>query len=654
MKMKHILWVLLMIFSSPIYAQNITSNSGIISGKVIDAKTKKPLDYVSLTLKLKGLNIATALSDDDGLYTFKNLQTNQDYDLDLIYVGYTNLYVKQINIKNNDTLKLELAMESGNQLQELIIVKRKSLIDNSGMHSTTIMAVPVRNINSIANTAMGVESRGGSTPNIRGARAEGTAYYIDGVRVSQGAEKYSKQSDNTFVSVKNAPLSTFSIDVDKASYSNIRRYLQSNQLPPIDAVRVEEMINYFSYDLPNTDLTHPFSIQSKVLNHPFASNKKLLHIHLQSPKIVIENGKPNMLTFLIDVSGSMSSDDKLPLLKSCLKMLVEQMRPEDKIAMVVYAGAAGLVLEPTNGKNKPKILEALDKLQSGGSTAGGAGIELAYKVAQDNFMKEGNNRIILATDGDFNVGIYDVKDLVSLIEEKRKSGVYLSTLGFGTGNINDETMENLADKGNGNYHYIDGLLEGKKVLVKELGGTLVSVANDVKIQIEFNPRFVESYKLIGYENRLLNKEDFNDDKKDAGELGAGHGVTAIYELKLNTGEGEDDTDSLRYTNQVLISGSNENEVGFIKLRYKKPGEDKSIKFEVAIENGNENIKQTSSEIQFAYAVALFGMKLKDNKEVKKMKYADILALAKTNKGKDEEGYRAEFIQLVETAEMLGM
>lgn len=645
--------MLLMIFSSSIYAQNITSNSGIISGKVIDAKTKKPLDYVNLTLKLKGINIATALSDDDGLFTFKNLQTNQDYDLDLIYVGYTNLYVKQINIKNNDTLKLDLVMESGNQLQELIIVKRKSLIDNSGMHSTTIMAVPVRNINSIANTAMGVESRGGSTPNIRGARAEGTAYYIDGVRVSQGAEKYSKQSDNTFVSVKSTPLSTFSIDVDKASYSNIRRYLQSNQLPPIDAVRVEEMINYFSYDLPNKDLTHPFSIQSKVLNHPFASNKKLLHIHLQSPKIEIENSKPNMLTFLIDVSGSMSSDDKLPLLKSCLKMLVEQMRPEDKIAMVVYAGAAGLVLEPTNGKNKPKILEALDKLQSGGSTAGGAGIELAYKVAQDNFIKDGNNRIILATDGDFNLGIYDVKDLVSLIEEKRKSGVYLSTLGFGTGNINDETMENLADKGNGNYHYIDGLLEGKKVLVKELGGTLVSVANDVKIQIEFNPRFVESYKLIGYENRLLNKEDFNDDKKDAGELGAGHGVTAIYELKLNNGKSDDDTDSLRYTNQVLKSGSNENEVGFIKLRYKKPGEDKSIKFEVAIENGNENIKQTSSEIQFAYAVALFGMKLRENKEVNKMKYQDILAIAKTNKGKDEEGYRAEFIQLVETAEMLG-
>jgi Ca-activated chloride channel homolog len=653
MKMKHILWMLLMIFSSSIYAQNPQKYSGVLLGKVIDKKTKKPLDYVNLTLNLNGVTIATGLSDDDGLFTFKSLKADSNYSLKLNYIGYPNSIIYQICIKQNDTLKLDLAMESGTQLHELMIVKKKSLIDKSGIHSTTIMAAPVRNINSIANTVMGVESRGGSTPNIRGARAEGSSYYIDGVRVSQGAEKYSKQSDNTFVSVKRAPLSTFSIDVDKASYSNIRRYLQSNQLPPVDAVRVEEMINYFSYDLPNTDLTHPFSIQSKVLNHPFASNKKLLHIHLQSPKIEIENSKPNMLTFLIDVSGSMSSDDKLPLLKSCLKMLVEQMHPEDKIAMVVYAGAAGLVLEPTNGKNKPKILDALDKLQSGGSTAGGAGIELAYKVAQDNFMKDGNNRIILATDGDFNVGIYDVKDLVSLIEEKRKSGVYLSTLGFGTGNINDETMENLADKGNGNYHYIDGLLEGKKVLVKELGGTLVSVANDVKIQIEFNPRFVESYKLIGYENRLLNKEDFNDDKKDAGELGAGHGVTAIYELKLNTGESEVDTDSLRYTNQVLKSGSNENEVGFIKLRYKKPGEDKSIKFEVAIENGNDNIKQTSSEIQFAYAVALFGMKLKDNKEVKKMKYADILAIAKSNKGKDEEGYRAEFIQLVETAEMLG-
>lgn len=635
------------------YAQNIQKYPGIISGQVIDAKTKKPLDYVSLSLKLNHHIIATAISDDDGNFEMKNIKPDSNYTLLLSYIGYTNLLLNHIDLtKTNHTL-LHLQMHATTELKEVVVKQKKVLIDPMGSHTTIIMGSPVRNINSIANAPMGVESRGGSTPNIRGARAEGSAYYIDGVRVSQGAEKYSKQSDNTFVSVKSAPLSTFSIDVDKASYSNIRRYLQSNQLPPIDAVRVEEMINYFSYDLPNTDLTHPFSIQSKVLNHPFASNKKLLHIHLQSPKIEIENSKPNMLTFLIDVSGSMSSDDKLPLLKSCLKMLVEQMRPEDKIAMVVYAGAAGLVLEPTNGKNKPKILDALDKLQSGGSTAGGAGIELAYKVAQDNFMKEGNNRIILATDGDFNVGIYDVKDLVSLIEEKRKSGVYLSTLGFGTGNINDETMENLADKGNGNYHYIDGLLEGKKVLVKELGGTLVSVANDVKIQIEFNPRFVESYKLIGYENRILNKEDFNDDKKDAGELGAGHGVTAIYELMLNTGKSDDDTDSLRYTNQVLKSGNNENEVGFIKLRYKKPGEEKSIKFEVAIENGNENIKQTSSEIQFAYAVALFGMKLKDNLEVKKMKYADILAIAKTNKGKDEEGYRAEFIHLVETAEMLG-
>lgn len=653
MKMKHILWMLLMIFSSSIYAQNPQKNSGVLLGKVIDKKTKKPLDYVNLTLKLHGTIIRQQLSDDDGFFTFKNLKPDSNYSLELNYVGYPNSIIYQICIKDHDTLKLDLAMESGNQLQELMIVNKKSLISKSDMHSKTIMTSPVRNINSIANISMGVESRGGSTPNIRGARAEGSSYYIDGVRVTQGTEKYAKQSDNTFVSVKSAPLSTFSIDVDKASYSNMRRYLQSNQLPPIDAVRVEEMINYFSYDFPTTDQVHPFSIQSKVFNHPFSSNKKLLHIHLQSPKIQIENSKPNMLTFLIDVSGSMSSSDKLPLLISCLKMLVEQMRAEDQIAMVVYAGAAGLALEPTNGKNKPKILDALNKLQSGGSTAGGAGIELAYDIAQKNFLKEGNNRIILATDGDFNVGIYDIKELVSLIEEKRKSGVYLSTLGFGTGNINDETMENLADKGNGNYHYIDGLLEGKKVLVKELGGTLISVANDVKIQIEFNPRFVESYKLIGYENRLLNKEDFNDDKKDAGELGAGHGVTAIYELNMNDGKLKAESDSLRYSKQVLKSGNTEKEIGFIKLRYKKPGEDKSIKFELPIENENESIENTSSEIQFAYAVALFGMKLRENKEVKNMKYKDILAIAKNNKGKDEDGYRAEFIKLVETAEMLG-
>ena len=653
MKMKHILWMLLMVVGNSNFAQNSTSNSGIISGKVIDSKTKKPLDYVSLTLKLKGVNVATTLSDDDGLYTFKNLKPDSNYSLHLMYVGYPNSSFMNINLNENDSLNLNLEMKGQIQLNEVVSVSKKSNLTTSHLKAKVMVASPARNVNSIANIAMGVELRSGTKPNIRGARVEESAYYIDGIRVFQEAEKYAHLSDNTFVSVKSAPLSTFSIDVDKASYSNIRRYLQSNQLPPKDAVRVEEMINYFPYDLPNNDLTHPFSIQSKVLNHPFASNKKLLHIHLQSPKIEIENSMPNMLTFLIDVSGSMSSEDKLPLLKSCLKILVEQMRPEDKIAMVVYAGAAGLVLEPTNGKNKPKILEALDKLQSGGSTAGGAGIELAYRIAQDNFMKDGNNRIILATDGDFNVGTSNVKDLISLIEEKRKSGVYLSTLGFGTGNINDEIMENLADKGNGNYHYIDGLLEGKKVLVKELGGTLVSVANDVKIQIEFNPRFIESYKLIGYENRLLNKEDFNDDKKDAGELGAGHGVTAIYELKLNTGKSDDDTDSLRYTDQVIKSGNNENEIGFIKMRYKKPGEHKSIKFEIAIENGNDNIKEVSSEIQFAYAVALFGMKLRENQDVKQMKYADILAIAKNNKGKDEDGYRAEFIQLVETAEMLG-
>lgn len=645
--------MLLLIFSSSIYAQNPQKYSGVLLGKVIDKKTKKPLDYVNLTLNLNGVNIAIGFSDDDGLFTFKSLKPDSNYSLKLNYVGYTNCIINQICVKDNDTLQLDLAMESGIQLHELMIVQKKSLIGKSDMHSKTIMASPVRNINSIANTSMGVESRVGSTPNIRGARAEGTAYYIDGVRVTQGTEKYAKQVDNTFVKVESTPISTFSIDVDKASYSNMRRYLQSNQLPPIDAVRVEEMINYFSYDFPTTDQVHPFSIQSKVFNHPFSANKKLLHIHLQSPKIQIENSKPNMLTFLIDVSGSMSSSDKLPLLISCLKMLVEQMRAEDQIAIVVYAGAAGLVLEPTNGKNKPKILDALNKLESGGSTAGGAGIELAYDIAQKNFLKEGNNRIILATDGDFNVGIYNIKELVGLIEEKRKSGVYLSTLGFGTGNINDETMENLADKGNGNYHYIDGLLEGKKVLVKELGGTLISVANDVKIQIEFNPRFVESYKLIGYENRLLNKEDFNDDKKDAGELGAGHGVTAIYELNMNDGKLKEETDSLRYSKQVLKSGNSENEIGFIKLRYKKPGEDKSIKFELPIENENESIENTSSEIQFAYAVALFGMKLRENKEAKNMKYKDILAIAKNNKGKDEDGYRAEFIQLVETAEMLG-
>jgi len=343
-------------------------------------------------------------------------------------------------------------------------------------------------------------------------------------------EEYDKIDENEFLDVLSNPQSTFSIDVDGASYSNARRFISNGEMPPIDAVRVEEFINYFTYDYENQSSEHPFSIHTEVSNCPWNPASKLLHIGLQGKRIATENLPNSNLVFLLDVSGSMNSPSKLPLLKSSFKLLLDNLTKKDRIAIVVYAGAAGLVLPSTSCSNKEEILEALNKLESGGSTAGGAGIELAYKIAKENFISEGNNRIILATDGDFNVGTSSNSELERLVEEKRKTGVYLSVLGFGSGNYKDSKMEKLADQGNGNYYYIDSMFEAKKVLVNEMGGTLLTIAKDVKIQIEFNPAKVSQYRLIGYENRALANKDFNDDKKDAGELGSGHSVTALYEI----------------------------------------------------------------------------------------------------------------------------
>jgi Ca-activated chloride channel family protein len=411
------------------------------------------------------------------------------------------------------------------------------------------------------------------------------------------------------------------------------------------------MINYFDYQVQSEASLHPFTIKTEMANAPWDKNKKLVHITLKAPEINMDEAPVNNLTFLIDVSGSMQSADKLTLLVESLKLLVEKLRPQDKISIVVYAGAAGAVLKPTSGKDKETILAALNRLQAGGSTAGGEGIELAYKLAKENFVKEGNNRIILATDGDFNVGITNINDLTKMIEQKRETGIYLSVLGFGTGNINDETMETLADKGNGNYNYIDGIYEGKKVLVTEMGGTLFTVAKDVKIQIEFNPKFVKSYKLLGYENRKLAAEDFNNDKKDAGELGAGHCVTAIYEI-ITFDNNVPDTDSLRYQQASLTPLGNGNELMHIKVRYKKPDANESIKFEVPVFNEHKKLSNASTEMRFALSVALFGLKLRNSKMTQDMSFDEIVTMSKASKGADEQGYRAEFIKLVETAELL--
>lgn len=467
-------------------------------------------------------------------------------------------------------------------------------------------------------------------------------------------EAYSHIDENPFLEVARAPLSTFSIDVDTASYSNTRRFLKDGQLPPKDAVRIEELINYFSYDYPQPVGDAPFSVTAEISEAPWNPSHRLVHIGLQGKRIPMENMPPANLVFLLDVSGSMNDERKLPLVKSAMKMLAEQLTARDHVAMVVYAGSSGLVLPATTGDRKGEILAAIDRLESGGSTNGGEGIQLAYKIAQENFIKGGVNRVILATDGDFNVGTTSEGDLVRLIEEKRQSGVYLSVLGFGTGNVKDSTMEKLADKGNGNYAYIDSLSEARKVLGEQIGGTLFTIAKDVKIQVEFNPKQVAAYRLIGYENRLLRDQDFNDDTKDAGEIGAGHTVTALYEV-VPFGQKYENPgiDQLKYQQPVQPSEmANSNELMTVKLRYKPPTEDRSKLVSVSLADSKGKLNSASENFKFASAVAAFGMLLRDSKYKADATYNEVLALARASAGADPQGYRSEFIQLVETARML--
>lgn len=465
-------------------------------------------------------------------------------------------------------------------------------------------------------------------------------------------DEYGKWIENPFTKAITSPFSTFSIDVDTASYAIIRRSLMSRRLPVPDAVRIEEMINYFSYEYAQPSGDVPFSINTEFGPCPWNSKSRLVLVGIQGKSIESENAPPSNLVFLIDVSGSMSGEDRLPLLKSAFKMLVDSLRPVDRIAMVVYAGAAGLVLPSTSGDKKAEILEALDKLEAGGSTAGGAGIQLAYKVATDNFVKGGNNRVILATDGDFNVGVSDNTQLVKIIEEKRKSGVFLSVLGFGMGNYKDDRMEKLADNGNGNYAYIDSLREARKVLVSEMAGTLFAIAKDVKIQIEFNPAKVESYRLIGYENRMLNKEDFEDDTKDAGELGAGHFVTALYEVVLNESGTAVSTGSSYTTTTLTDEAIKSNELMKVRMRYKPLDSDKSLPIEQGVVYDERTIEETSSNFRWAAAVASFGLLLRESKYKSDADLNLVLTLAQSALNFDPGAYRSEFIELVKICSQL--
>jgi len=466
-------------------------------------------------------------------------------------------------------------------------------------------------------------------------------------------EEYDRIVENRFLTATQNPLSTFSIDVDEAAYSNIRRYINNGSIPPAGAVRIEEMINYFDYTYPQPTNDEPFSVNTELSECPWNSQHRLVHIGLQGKEIPLQNLPNANIVFLIDVSGSMEEPNKLPLVKASMNLLADQLRADDKVAIVVYAGNAGLVLPATSGANKIAIKEAIDQLQAGGSTAGGEGINLAYKVARENFIKGGNNRIILATDGDFNVGASSDDELVAMIEKERKSGICLSVLGYGMGNYKDSKMQQLADKGNGNHSYIDNIKEARKVLVSEFGSTLFTIAKDVKIQIEFNPAKVQAYRLIGYENRVLAAEDFNDDQKDAGELGSGHTVTALYEV-IPTGVKSDfiaKVDDLKYQsvkNTVPVTGGG-NELMTIKLRYKKPDGDVSKLIVHPVTDSHLALANTSDNFRFSAAVASFGMLLRNSEFKQNASFPQVISMAKSAKGADANGYRQEFINLVQAA-----
>jgi Ca-activated chloride channel homolog len=607
-----------------------------IGGKITEITNNEEVPFATVSLFKNDTVLVSRISTDlNGEYCFTGLQPGT-YKIAVAAVGCDPMEKKNIVYNGTSATTVNLKVNGGRELKELEI------------SNVTVSE------NLSKSTSQGISKQ----RKITGYNAPCAAYDLSGnsrfsSTMEMNTEEYSKIDDNEFKEVSKNALSTFSIDVDRASYSNVRRFINQGSLPPADAVRVEEMINYFSYNYPQPSGNDPFSINTEYTDCPWNSKHKLIHIGLQGKEVKMENAPANNLVFLVDVSGSMGEPNKLPLLVSGLSLLVDQMRAQDKVAVVVYAGAAGVVVPSTSGLEKDKIIDALERLQSGGSTAGGEGIVLAYKVAKENFLKEGNNRVILATDGDFNVGVSSDGELVRLIEKEREQGIFLTVLGFGMGNYKDSKMEQLADKGNGNYSYIDNILEAKKTLVKEMGGTLLTIAKDVKIQIEFNPAFVKSYRLVGYENRLLANEDFNDDKKDAGELGSGHTVTAMYEIiPAGSSEPTASIDPLKYQQVAPTAAATGDEVMTIKFRYKEPNENTSKLITKVLNNKSVRFESSSENCRFACAVAEFGMVLRDSKFKGEGNYQDVIAKAKSAKGKDDEGYRAEFIRLVEMATLL--
>ncbi len=608
---------LAIILSLNVYAQTLR-----VSGIVTD-ETNSPLAGVSVTEK--GSKNA-AITDVKGNYS---ITTEKGKSLIFSYIGYERKEMKVTGERLNVKLK-----PINQNLNEVIVCEDQV---------------------SVTGATAGVMATGFGRKNK--VYVAQTIQAVNNNYNNMNDEEYGKHKENRFISVSSEPLSTFSLDVDAASYGNIRRIINQGKMPDKDAVRIEEMLNYFSYNYEKPTGEHPVKITTEGTVCPWNPKHKIVRIGVKAREIPSENLPASNFVFLIDVSGSMYGPTRLELVKSSLKLLVKNLRDKDRVAIVVYAGAAGETLPSTSGSDKQKIIEAIQNLTAGGSTAGGAGIQLAYRIAEKNFIKGGNNRIILCTDGDFNVGVSSNDQLENLIEEKRSTGIYLTVLGYGMGNYKDAKLQTLAQKGNGNHAYIDNIQEANKVLVNEFGGTMFTVAKDVKLQVEFNPAYVNAYRLIGYESRLLNKEDFNDDTKDAGELGAGHTVTALYEIipvgVENTFGGVDNLKYQKEKNTKLVPTKDEfnNEMLNVKLRYKQPDSDKSVKMEVPLLLSAFDRKPTE-DMNFAMAVAMFGHLLRKSDFKGNATYSKVAELARAGLGVDNNGYRREFVRLVEAVKQM--
>ncbi|MFY0626848.1 MAG: von Willebrand factor type A domain-containing protein [Reichenbachiella sp.] len=620
--MKHLKSIFAIIMLSS-FTMNEQSNR-IISGTVYDSN-QQTLNSVTITVEGTSRNTT---SDKNGKYS---IEASSKESLLFQLANFENQRIK-IGSKN----RLDVILfESFNDVEEEAFEELKLEKESKSDY------YPHKRLSQKSMNATGAIMRASpmSTSGAFGSE-EGTPF---------NTEEYDLIKENIFKQAINTPLSTFSIDVDGASYSNVRRMIMNGQKPYADAVRVEEMINYFSYDYMNPTGTTPFSVNTEVSTAPWSPKHQLVHIGIQGKKLDIENTPNSNLVFLIDVSGSMSSPNKLPLLKSSMKLLINNLNAKDRVAIVAYAGAAGLVLPSTPASQRETIFSALERLTSGGSTAGGAGIELAYKVAEENLLPEGNNRVILATDGDFNTGTSSSSEMVRLIQEKRKTGIYLTIAGLGMGNYKDGRMEQISNAGNGNYFYIDSFKEATKVFGTEMQANLFTIAKDVKIQVEFNPNVVQAYRLVGYENRKLNDEDFNDDKVDAGELGAGHTVTTLYEI-IPVGVKSafiKDINELKYQNKTASVNSTD-ELLTVNIRYKPIGSDKSELISRAIKNRSMTLSETSTNFKFSASVAQFGMLLRDSEFKQSANLDSTLSLARSGKGKDLLGYRHDFIEMVKS------